>query len=84
MVGEQPGLNKKPSSDMVYLAMKELGVGFEKTAYVGDSDIDVLTAKNSKLNFIGCAYGFRGRKFLEENSNGIIIDSFKEILDIIK
>lgn len=84
MIGEQDGLNKKPANDMVYLAMQKLGVGFEKTAYVGDSDVDVLTAKNSNLNFIGCAYGFRGRTFLEEHSNGIIIDKFEDILEVIK
>lgn len=84
MVGEQPNLKKKPASDMIYLAMEKLGVGLEKTAYVGDSDIDVLTAKNANLDFIGCAYGFRGRKFLEAHSDGIIIDEFEEILEIIK
>lgn len=84
MIGEQEGYDKKPSPDMVNLAMKMLGVNHSNTAYVGDSDIDVLTAKNSKLDFIGCAYGFRGREFLEQQSDGIIIDKFEEILEIIK
>lgn len=84
MVGEQDGLNKKPSSDMVYLAMKELNANPETTAYVGDSDIDYLTAVNSNLDLIGCAYGFRGRKFLEDLKSTYVIDNFKEILDIIK
>lgn len=83
MVGEQEGLDKKPSSDMVFYAMKQLDADPSTTAYVGDSDIDYLTSKNSSLDLIGCAYGFRGRKFLEELNSTYVIDSFSEILDII-
>lgn len=84
MVGEQVGLEKKPSSDMVDYAMKQLNANKSTTAYVGDSDIDYLTAKNSNLDLIGCAYGFRGRKFLEDLNSTYVIDKFEEILDIIK
>lgn len=84
MVGEQEGLNKKPSSDMVLYAIEKLGSESKKSIYVGDSDVDYLTSKNSNLDFIGCAYGFRGRKFLEDLNATYVIDSFKEILNIIK
>ena len=84
MVGEQPGLDKKPSSDMVVYAMKQLNANKSTTAYVGDSDIDYLTSVNSGLDLIGCAYGFRNRKFLEDLNSAYVIDKFEEILDIIK
>ena len=84
MVGEQPGLEKKPSSDMVDYAMKQLNANKSTTAYVGDSDIDYLTSVNSGLDLIGCAYGFRNRKFLEDLNSTYVIDKFEEILDIIK
>ena len=84
MVGEQDGLDKKPSPDMVLFAMKQLNADTKTTAYVGDSDIDYLTARNSNLDLIGCAYGFRGRKFLEDLNSTYVIDKFEEILDIIK
>lgn len=84
MVGEQPGLNKKPSSDMVDYALKLLNKDKSSCAYVGDSDIDYLTSKASNLDFIGCAYGFRGRKFLEDLNATYVIDEFNEILDILK
>ncbi len=84
MVGEQPGLDKKPSSDMVDYAIKQLNANKANTAYVGDSDIDYLTSVNSGLDLIGCAYGFRGRKFLEDLNSTYVIDKFEEILDIIK
>lgn len=84
MVGEQPGLNKKPSSDMVMYALNKLDASTSTCAYVGDSDVDFQTAKNANLDFIGCAYGFRGRKFLEDIKAKYVIDNFNEIINIIK
>lgn len=84
MIGEQEGLEKKPSSDMVLYAIDQLGSKIESSIYVGDSEVDYLTSRNSSVDFIGCAYGFRNRKFLEELNSTYVIDSFKEILDIIK
>ena len=66
MVGEQKGLNKKPSSDMINYAIKKLGADLNSTVYVGDSEIDYLTAKYAGLAFIGASWGFRGRKVLED------------------
>ena len=63
MVGEQDGLDKKPSADMVNYAIQKLNASKNSIAYVGDSDIDYLTSKNAKLDFIGAAWGFRGRPF---------------------
>ena len=60
MVGEQDGLDKKPSADMVNYAIQKLNASKNSIAYVGDSDIDYLTSKNAKLDFIGAAWGFRG------------------------
>ena len=84
MVGEQPGLNKKPSRDMVDYAIEKLGIDRNSCAYVGDSDIDVMTSKNSNLPCIGCAYGFRDRQVLEKLGAEYIIDKFEDILEIIK
>lgn len=83
MIGEQPGLNKKPSGDMVHLAISKLQADPFSTAYVGDSDIDYLTAQNAGLDFIGAAWGFRGRKILENLKSTYVIDQFKELLKII-
>lgn len=84
MVGEQPGLSKKPNADMVNYALEKLQVDKETAAYVGDSDIDYLTAKNSALDFIGAAWGFRGRVFLENLKSKYVANSFEDILDIIQ
>ena len=80
-LGEKPGVSKKPSPDMVNAALSVLGVEKEAAFYIGDSDVDFETAKNSSLDFIGVSWGFRGRKFLENLGAKNIIDSPEELLN---
>ena len=80
-LGEKTGVSKKPSPDMVNAALSVLGVEKETAFYIGDSDVDFETAKNSSLDFIGVSWGFRGRKFLENLGAKNIIDSPEELLN---
>ena len=80
-LGEKTGVSKKPSPDMVNVALSVLGVEKEAAFYIGDSDVDFETAKNSSLDFIGVSWGFRGRKFLENLGAKNIIDSPEELLN---
>lgn len=84
MIGEQPGYAKKPSRDMVDLAIKQLQVDSATTVYVGDSDIDVLTAQNAQLPCIGAAWGFRGEAFLKAQGVEMIAKTFSDILKFIQ
>lgn len=63
-LGEQAGCPRKPAPDMVYKAMHELGV--ESCVYVGDSEVDVLTAKNAGVPCLSVLWGFRDRDEIEE------------------
>ena len=60
-------MKKKPAPDSLYEAMKLLGSRKEECLYIGDSDVDIETAKNAGIPCIGCAWGFRGRDFLREH-----------------
>ena len=82
-VGEIKGLNKKPAPDEVFYALDKLGVERTSAVYVGDSDIDILTAKNSGLDCISVSWGFKTREFLENLGAKTIIDDPKEILSIV-
>ena len=62
-LGEAAGCPRKPAADMVYKAMKEIGV--ERCIYVGDSEVDVLTAKNAGVPCVCVLWGFRNREDLE-------------------
>ncbi len=63
-IGEREGIRKKPAPDTVDEAFRQLGVGKEDAVYIGDSDVDVATAKNSGLPCISVLWGFRDRDFL--------------------
>ncbi len=81
---EEAGIHKKPSPDMVNQALQKLGVSREDAVYVGDSDVDLQTAKNSQMDCVGVSWGFRGRKFLEENGATYIIDKPQQLLELLE
>ena len=62
-LGESADCPRKPAPDMVYKAMAALGV--EKCIYIGDSEVDILTAKNAKVPCLSVLWGFRDRELLE-------------------
>lgn len=64
-VGEREGVARKPAPDMVYLALEELQKPWETALYIGDSDVDILTAKNAGLPSISVLWGFRDKEFLQ-------------------
>lgn len=83
IVGQQDGLKVKPAPDSVNKILSILDIQKKDAIYIGDSDVDVQTAKNSGLNFIGVSWGFRGREFLEKNGAKNIVDNANEILDLV-
>ena len=62
-LGEAADCPRKPAADMVYKAMKAIGV--EHCIYVGDSEVDVLTAKNADVPCVSVLWGFRDQEDLE-------------------
>jgi len=61
--GESADCPRKPAPDMVYKAMAALGT--KKCIYVGDSEVDVLTAKNAGMPCLSVLWGFRDRETME-------------------
>lgn len=66
-IGEKEGCRKKPAPDSVWAALKELGCEPAEAVYVGDSDVDLLTAQNADMPCIAVSWGFRSREFLVEH-----------------
>lgn len=58
-VGEIQGIARKPEPDLVYEGMKRLGVGRDNAVYIGDSEVDLQTAKNAALPCLSVTWGFR-------------------------
>lgn len=63
-LGETPDCPRKPAPDMVHRAMDAIGV--QQAIYVGDSEVDVDTAKNAGLPCLSILWGFRDREDLEQ------------------
>lgn len=64
-VGERAGIPKKPAPDSVQEVLRALEIPREQAVYVGDSDVDVLTARNAGMDGILVLWGFRDRQTLE-------------------
>ena len=62
---EAEGIRKKPAPDTVIEAFRQLDVDSHNAVYVGDSDVDLQTARNVGLPCISVLWGFRDRAFLE-------------------
>ena len=62
-LGEIADLPRKPAPDMLYKAMKDIGV--DRCIYVGDSEVDVITAGNAGAPCLSVTWGFRDQACLE-------------------
>lgn len=81
---EALGIKKKPAPDTVFQALKILNLNSENAIYVGDSDVDIMTAKNSNMKCLSVTWGFRDENFLKENNAQHIIHTPKEIVDYLE
>lgn len=79
-IGERENIRKKPAPDTVLEALLQLGAPKEGAVYVGDSDVDVMTAKNSGLPCISVLWGFRDKDFLIEHGATLFVEKPQEIL----
>ena len=82
-IGQREGMALKPAPDMVELALEQLGASKDETIYLGDSEVDALTARNAGLRFVACLWGFRDREQLEEAGATEFISHPEELLSII-
>ena len=82
-IGEKTGIRRKPAPDTAFEAMKRLGSDSAHSVYVGDSDVDIETAKNAGLSCISVTWGFRDRAELEAFHPDFVIDDPKMVTNHI-
>jgi phosphoglycolate phosphatase len=82
-LGERAEITRKPAPDMVYYTLKQLGESADGAVYIGDSDVDILTAKNAGLPAIGVCWGFRDRACLLEAGATDLADTVAELQGLI-
>lgn len=83
-IGEKETVRKKPAPDSVFAAMEELQSDAAHSIYVGDSDVDIETAKNAGIPCISVTWGFRDRAFLQEHGAWLYADAAEQIKAFLK
>lgn len=81
---EAAGIRKKPAPDALFSVMEALSADPKTTVYVGDSEVDIQTAKNAGIDCICVTWGFRDKAFLEEQGGTCFVDVPQEILGYLK
>lgn len=80
---EEDGIRRKPAPDLVCMAAKWLEVNPKDCLYVGDSEVDILTAKNAGMNCVSVTWGFRDEKFLREAGAAHLVHTAEELKELI-
>ncbi len=83
MVCGQTDLPTKPDPTVPLRIARALGVLPEECAMIGDSDVDIRTARNAGMCAIGCAWGFRGREVLEQAGADVIAERPEELPGLV-
>jgi phosphoglycolate phosphatase len=79
VIGGRADLPKKPAPNGALFALQAMGVEREKVLYVGDSDVDILTARNACLDCAAVTWGFRPRALLEGLHPEYIVDDVQTL-----
>ena len=82
VAGETEAVRRKPEPDMLQAAADALGVDLARCLYVGDSEVDIDTARNAGIDCVCVSWGFRSREQLRAAGAGVIIDTPWELVEI--
>ena len=81
--GQREGCAVKPDPAGALAVAAEVGVPAERWIYVGDSDVDMLTARAAGFYAVGVAWGFRGRDELVAAGADVVVETPGEILGVL-
>ena len=83
IVGDGDVSENKPNPEMLYYAMRQIGVQKEDAVFVGDSVIDIQTAKNAGLKIFSVPTGNTTREDLEKAQPTVLLDRLLDLLTYI-
>lgn len=81
--GKRDGINTKPDPTAAFSIMENIGVTKEESIYIGDSNVDIQTAKNAGIRSIGVCWGFRTKEELMQEGADYIAEIPEDILKFI-
>lgn len=76
----QTELPRKPDPTVPLMIAEQMGCAPEDTYFIGDSEVDILTAKNAGMHSVAVSWGFRDRNALVEFGPDRIVDTPRELL----
>lgn len=82
-IGESEGIERKPAPDMVNEALRQLGSTPEEAFYIGDSEVDIQTAKAAGIPCVSVLWGFRSRDYLTSNGARILAEKPENIMSFL-
>lgn len=80
-VGERVGIARKPAPDTVNEVLKNLQMDKSRAVYIGDSEVDVQTARNAEMDCIAVDWGFRDKEVLKMAGAETIVSTPAKIID---
>lgn len=80
---EERGIRKKPAPDTVLEAMRQLHAKPSDTVYVGDSEVDIETARAASLPCISVTWGFRSEQQLREAGAAVLVHTTSELAALL-
>ena len=81
-LGERADCPRKPAADMVFKAMADIGVTV--CVYVGDSEVDVLTARNAAMPCLSVLWGFRDKEEIEAYGGQYFCENTRDLVEKIE
>lgn len=81
--GNREGFPLKPDKALLEMIIRECRSSRDRCYMIGDSGVDIECARNAGAHSVGCSWGFRSRRELEEAGAEHIVDTPKEILDML-
>lgn len=80
---ESEGIRRKPSPDSIIKAARDMGVSLADCIYVGDSDVDVMTAHNAGIKCVSVLWGYRDRELLESVGADMFARNADELFSLV-
>ena len=84
VLGAQKDIKHKPDPQGALMIVDDMNLSKDEVIYVGDSETDIQTGKNTKLKTVGCAWGYRGEEVLKKENSDFIIYKPAELLEVIE
>ena len=81
IIGDQEGLPRKPDPQKVLRIMRNFGVTGKQTAYFGDTDVDMDTARNAGTFAVGVLWGFRPKEELIAHGADLLLSHPMELFE---